>query len=338
MAEISKIKVGSTVYDIKDATARQLVTNTLHFRGVSTTAVTNGGTQVPTNIYGTSATVDSIAIGDMIIYGKGEFIWAKSDGQGAVSDTGHWILIDSLNAYGKLASKDNASGTTSSSGAHTHTVTAVTAVTGNATTFTGSFTPAGSVATTIGASTAAAQAITLNGGSTGKLQTATYAPGTTNISIIDGLGTVPSLGKTDKSAVTGINNVNKFTATVSDEVLTLAETASTISTDTVTQITSWSAGTAPTKKTQAVVTNPGSITYATGKTTADGTTYGTAIAIALHSGATAKASSVTFGTISSSFTGTQGTVSVSGTPKVTATSSSITTSNTGAHTHTVTVQ
>lgn len=338
MAEISKINVGGSVYDIKDATARQLVTNTLHFRGVSTTAVTNGGTQVPTNIYGQNATVDNIAVGDMIIYGKGEYIWAKSDGNGAVSDTGHWILIDSMNVYGALASKSEASGTTESNGAHTHTVTAVKSVSGKNTTSSGSFTPAGTVSTTIAASTAAAQSITLNGGSTGKLQTATYAPSTSDISVIDSVGSVPSLNKIDKKAVTSISNVNMFTANVSSEVLTLTATNPTIATDTVTQITSWAEGSAPTKKTQAVVTNPGSITYATGKTTADGKTFGTAVAISLHSGATAKSSSVTFGTISSTFTGTQGTVNVSGTPQLTVDSGSITTSSAGAHTHTVTVK
>lgn len=336
MAEISKISVGGTQYDIKDATARQLVTNTLHFRGVTTTAVTNGGTQIPTDIYGASATVANITVGDMIIYGKGEYIWAKSDGNGAVSDTGHWILIDALNAYGSLASKNAIS--VNSVDAHTHSIGAnkvVVAVAGASTTASVDYTPAGSVSSSLSNATAAAQSITLNGGLTGKLQTATYTPSTTSISIIDSVGSVPSLTKNDKTVVTSITNVNKFIASVSGEVLTLSASDPAITTSTATQITAWTAGSVPTKKSVTVATG-GSITYATGKTTADGKTFGTAVAIALHSGASAASSTVT-GTVSSTFTGTKASISHTFTPKVNATlnAAAISTTSAGDHSHAV---
>lgn len=176
MADISKINLGGTVYNIKDSVARDAIVNTLKFKGITTVALTNEGTQVPTDIYGAKATVADIRVGDLVVYNKAEYVWIeKKSGE---TSTKQWCLLDALNAYGKLASKDNASGTTSSDGTHKHTVAVPTYV-GTATTFTGEFTPAGGVTLTAAADgvkttgTVSAPTITLDGGSTSKLKTAT---------------------------------------------------------------------------------------------------------------------------------------------------------------------
>lgn len=176
MADISKINLGGTVYNIKDSVARDAIVNTLKFKGITTVALTNEGTQVPTDIYGDKATVADIRVGDLVVYGKAEYVWIeKKSGE---TSTKQWCLLDALNAYGKLASKDNASGTTSTDGTHKHTVAVPTYV-GTATTFTGEFTPAGGVTLTAAADgvkttgTVSAPTITLDGGSTSKLKTAT---------------------------------------------------------------------------------------------------------------------------------------------------------------------
>ena len=176
MADISKINLGGTVYNIKDSVARDAIVNTLKFKGITTVALTNEGTQVPTDIYGAKATAADIRVGDLVVHDKAEYVWIeKKSGE---TSTKQWCLLDALNAYGKLASKDSAEGDTSSNGTHKHSVTVPTYV-GTATTFTGGFTPAGTVtlkADDDGAKitgTVSAPTITLNGGSTSRLKTAT---------------------------------------------------------------------------------------------------------------------------------------------------------------------
>ena len=44
MADISKINLGGTVYNIKDSVARNAIVNTLKFKGITTVAITNEGT------------------------------------------------------------------------------------------------------------------------------------------------------------------------------------------------------------------------------------------------------------------------------------------------------
>ena len=176
MADISKINLGGTVYNIKDSVARDAIVNTLKFKGITTVAITNEGTQVPTDIYGAKATAADIRVGDLVVHDKAEYVWIeKKSGE---TSTKQWCLLDALNAYGKLAGKDEARGTTSSSSTHKHTVAVPTYV-GTATTFTGGFTPAGDVTLTPAddgvkiSGKVSAPTITLNGGDTSKLKTAT---------------------------------------------------------------------------------------------------------------------------------------------------------------------
>ena len=176
MADISKINLGGTVYNIKDSVARDAIVNTLKFKGITTVALTNEGTQVPTDIYGPKATTADIRVGDLVVHDKAEYVWIeKKSGE---TSTKQWCLLDALNAYGKLASRDSASGTTSSNGTHKHSVTVPT-YTGAASNFTGKYTPAGTVTLTAAADgvktsgTVSAPTITLSGGSTSKMKTAT---------------------------------------------------------------------------------------------------------------------------------------------------------------------
>ena len=176
MADISKINLGGTVYNIKDSVARNAIVNTLKFKGITTVALTNEGTQVPTDIYGAKATAADIRVGDLVVYNKAEYVWIeKKSGE---TSTKQWCLLDALNAYGKLASKDSASGTTSSNGIHKHSVTVPT-YTGADSNFSGKYTPAGTVTLTAAADgvkisgTVSAPTIKLSGGSTSKMETAT---------------------------------------------------------------------------------------------------------------------------------------------------------------------
>ena len=176
MADISKINLGGTVYNIKDSVARNAIVNTLKFKGITTVALTNEGTQVPTDIYGPKATAADIRVGDLVVHGKAEYVWIEKKSGETI--TKQWCLLDALNAYGKLASKDNASGTTSNNGTHKHSVTVPT-YTGAASNFSGKYTPAGAVTLTAASDgikttgTVSAPTIKLSGGSTSKLKTAT---------------------------------------------------------------------------------------------------------------------------------------------------------------------
>ena len=109
MDNISKIRVGSTSYNIKDAAARTDISNLQgaiaslqggqYFLGVTTTAMTDGKT-------GTGAAVVSIdgndvtaVNGNVVIYGNKEFIF----------DGTTWYEFGDLSTIGDLGYKDNAS-------------------------------------------------------------------------------------------------------------------------------------------------------------------------------------------------------------------------------------
>ena len=395
MADISKINLGGTVYNIKDSVARDAIVNTLKFKGITTVALTNEGTQVPTDIYGPKATTADIRVGDLVVHDKAEYVWIeKKSGE---TSTKQWCLLDALNAYGKLASKDSASGTTSSNGTHKHSVTVPT-YTGAASNFSGKYTPAGTVTLTAAADgvkttgTVSAPGITLSGGKTSKMKTATAKAVTgtgkavtsvslTNPTLTTGTATFVTGGTfsaptggieisasksaalTDASA-TSSNVVTNAAYTPATETLALTIGAPTITVSKTTGnfvtsatsankfVTSVTHNLTTAKGLNAASLSAGSIavgtavfaqgatefTYATGQVAADGT--GATVATELHTGATATAPTFTATTgLKAAFTGTEGTVSVSGTPKLAAgTPSTISTTDAGSHTHTVTVQ
>ena len=91
MADISKINLDGTVYDIKDSVARDAIVNTLKFIGITTVALKDQGTQVPTDIYGDKATTADIRVGDLVVYGKAEYIWIeKKSGE---TSTKQWCML-----------------------------------------------------------------------------------------------------------------------------------------------------------------------------------------------------------------------------------------------------
>lgn len=103
MASISKIQMPSgTTYDIKDAEARRILEtlaggSAVVFIGVSTTELTDGGSEIPT-ISGQQKTP---AAGQLFFYGTNEFIWGNDN---------KWHALGSLSALGTLAYQDSAYG------------------------------------------------------------------------------------------------------------------------------------------------------------------------------------------------------------------------------------
>ena len=99
MADISKITLpNGNTYDIKDATARSAINSLLGgdavtFGGVTSTALTEGGTEKPT--------VDSAQVtptkGQLYFYGTKEYLW----------DGAKWIELGVVDALGDLAYKDS---------------------------------------------------------------------------------------------------------------------------------------------------------------------------------------------------------------------------------------
>ena len=91
MADISKINLDGTVYNIKDPAARDAIVNTLKFMGTTTVALTNEGTQVPTDIYGNKATTADIRVGDFVVHGKAEYVWIEKKSGETI--TKQWCLL-----------------------------------------------------------------------------------------------------------------------------------------------------------------------------------------------------------------------------------------------------
>lgn len=398
MADISKINLGGTVYNIKDSVARDAIVNTLKFKGITTIALTNQGTQVPTDIYDPKATAADIRVGDLVVYDKAEYVWVEKPKTETEPAKKYWCLLDALNVYGKLASKNSASGTTSTNDIHKHSVTVPT-YTGAASTFSGKYTPVGAVTLTAAADgvkisgTVSAPTITLSGGSTSKLKTATakgvagtgkaitsveYTAPTHTVGkgkfVTGGTVSAPTGGiiinKTTGAAVTSVsasmaeNVVKSATYQADGECLVLAMGKSPIATSAPTGAFLTNASSANkfvTSVTHSLTTadaltsaafTPGSVevgtatfaqgatefTYATGEIAADGT--GSVVVVKPNDKAVATAPIFTATTgLKAAFTGTENTISVSGTPKLAAgTPSTISTTEAGSHNHTVTVQ
>lgn len=105
MAEISKIKLPSgNTYNLKDATARAAIAaleGGSYFLGVTTTALTDDSTTNPISIGGTNVTAKN---GNMVIYGKKEFVWYAP-----ASGTAKWVEFGDLSTLGSLAYKSTVS-------------------------------------------------------------------------------------------------------------------------------------------------------------------------------------------------------------------------------------
>lgn len=98
MAEISKIKLPSgTTYDIKDATARQMMSGAIVLRGATTTALTDEATTNPIKIDSANFTAHS---GDAVFYNKKEYVF----------DGTKWHEFGDMSGLGSLAYKNSATG------------------------------------------------------------------------------------------------------------------------------------------------------------------------------------------------------------------------------------
>lgn len=212
---ISQITLPSgTTYDIKDATARAAIEaitggDAVVFIGVSTTTITDGGTQTPT-IEGWEGPAKA---GNLVFYGSQEYIYGNDD---------KWHALGDLSTLGALAQKDSATasyrpaGTVSqptfTGSSSSVTITTTDSDTGNYTpsgsisapTFTGktmsssgTYTPAGSITVTTSGTTNKTAAVSSTTG------TATYTPA--------GEVSAPTISVKTAGTTASINNPTKVT-------------------------------------------------------------------------------------------------------------------------------
>ena len=225
MADISKITLPSgTTYNIKDAWARQQIESitggsAVVFIGVSSTPLTDGGTEIPT-VGGEQKTPQ---IGNLFFYGTNEFIWGSDE---------KWHALGSLDTLGQFAYADlgnveiQPKGTvskptfTGSSSAVTITATDNTsgnyqpkgsisggAFTGASSTFTGKFTPEGSISVSVATTSNKTATVSTTTG------TATYTPGGTvsQPSFTGTAATISGDGKFTPAGTVALTKTNKTT-------------------------------------------------------------------------------------------------------------------------------
>lgn len=334
MADISQVKLPSgTTYNLKDANARTRIealenaaVSGITYIGTSSTEITDGGNQKPT-IDGTAVTPVN---GNLVFYGNKEFVFTGT-WNATLSQSGKWEEFGDMGSLGTLAYKNSASGTFTPAGSVSSTFS------GTAGTYTGSFTPSGSVSSTFTGSkynlsgSIAANGVSVSGNydkATG-VTVATAAPGSGQTATYTPAGTVSKPGVTVTPTTTTVTEVasvgslptrasvsSKFT--VANEVLTIGDfyeitgVGSLPTTNNETVMTGATASLASTPS----FTGTGVMITATPSHTSTAVTSKNSSAISVSVSATAN-SSGSFqpgGTVSSSFTGTAGTVSVSGTP------------------------
>lgn len=293
MADISKITLpNGSVYNIKDAYARQEIENIqtaisggVMFMGETTTALTDGETTSTIVINGSNVTAVK---GYLVVSDSKEFVY----------DGTKWIELGDLSLIGDLGWKDTASTEYTPTG--TVSKPTFTGSPANVT-FTitedenGNYQPKGTVtkptftgsnSTFNGKFTPSGSVGLTNSNKTATVSTtsgtATYTPG--------GNVTAPSISMKSAGATTTVNSITAvgdlptFTTTVTDENLTFG----------------WDAGTLPTKGSNTTV-KTGDASYEASAPTFSGT------GVHLVTGNIAVPTSATF-------TGTEGDVSVSGTP------------------------
>lgn len=292
MADISKITLPSgTTYNIKDEVARNAISGGVTFMGETTTALTDGSTITSIVINGVTVTAVQ---GFLVVYSSKEFIF----------DGTKWIELGDLSLIGDLGWKDSASGTFTPSGTvsqptftgSSSSVTITTAdntsgnyqpkgtvsqptFTGSSTTSTGSFTPSGSVS--VSTNTTTNKTATVSAAASGDV---TYTPaGSVSAPTIS----VASAGSTTTvNSITAVGSLPSWTGTVANETLTIA----------------WSAGTLPTKGSNTTV-KTGDASYSATAPTFTGT------------GARLVTGNIAVpNTYTATFSGTAGSVSVTGTP------------------------
>lgn len=202
MADISKITLPSgDTYDIKDATARAIAGGAIKIKGVTTTALTDESTTNPITIDGESYT--AIA-NDAVFYNKKEFVF----------DGTKWHEFGDMSGLGSLAYKNSAS---FNNNQISGTVSKPT-FTGAAITSTGKFTPAGSVS--VSTDTTSNKTATVAPASSG---TVTYTPegsvSAPTISVATAGSTTTIKDPTSKTVVTDMSVADTSSTTATGELV-----------------------------------------------------------------------------------------------------------------------
>ena len=243
----------SQTYDIKDAKARAdiasitgTITGAMHFIGVSSTAITDGGTDNPTidsNVYQMNGDTDAGAIA---IYDELEFVWNGSKWQelGSSSKLGAMAYAETASATFQpqgtvskpsfLGQESSVNITAATGGQSTNYTPAGTVsqptFTNGSVTASGTFTPTGSVAVSTNAVENKKAAV-----SPAATGTATYTP---SGSVTAPTISVASAGTTTTvNSITSVGSLPAWGATVTGENLTIT----------------WSQGALPTKGSDTTV-------------------------------------------------------------------------------------
>lgn len=295
MADISRVTIpnssgqGSTTYDIKDATAREQIAaitgGYTKYLGVTTTALTDGSSTNPVTINGSSVTASN---GDIVTYQNKEFIF-----NGTV-----WQEFGDLSGLGLLAFANTASGSFTPQGSVSGTFS------GTSTTSTGKFTPSGSITGT--SFTGASMTSTGTFTASGTVSKPTVTPTTTTVNAVatTGIATAVTGFNDSTNQVSGSSVTPVYITGVTGETLqfSLANpiTQAAVTTESKTVLTAVDVAapsfTGTTDQTVSVTgTTTGSVTNGTFTGTEDDITV----------------SGTPSGSISASFTGTAGTVTVS---------------------------
>lgn len=144
MAELSNIELPSgSVYTFADSSARKEIetikerqSSVMSYAGITTTALSDGATTKPIKIQKADGTEVEYtqANGDVVEYGKLEFIWSDKNG--------YWSEFGSTGSLKALAFKSSASGSYTPAGTVSSTLT------GTQTTIKSTYTPMGTVSGT----------------------------------------------------------------------------------------------------------------------------------------------------------------------------------------------
>ena len=293
----------NNTYYLKDSEAREIIANLnsyTKYLGVTTSNITDGSTTNPVIISGVDVTATN---GDIVNKGSKEYIWNGSS----------WQEFGDMSGLGELAFKDEASDTYTPAG----TVTQPT-FTGAAkyvhlnkgtATSTGTFTPTGTISATFtGESTEGNIEVSAPSVLTTVDIEAYDTNGGTDIDITPS-GTVgnmsatvsaqQTIGEPTPHGVTANGTTPSWTATVAEENLTIG----------------WSAGSMPTLDSNVAITPENAVIVVT-----PGRFVGTSKYLRITNHRNKLTSTGTFtpsGTVSATFTGSQGNVSVSTTDAVT---------------------
>lgn len=279
--DISKIKIGSTIYDIKDVTARAAAVGTIKLKGTTTTALTDEATTNPIKI--SNADYTAVA-NDAVFYGKKEFVF----------DGTKWHEFGDMSGLGALATKDSASASYTPAG--TNAASTVTLTGGSTsklvtTSITGTNGTETVSAVTSTSSKLATTSITPTNGteSVSKVTKTASKLVTTSLKGVAGTLTThdtPTLTTGSVGSASGWNAGTMFSATYDNETLTL--TAGTVPSLTITSTTVGTGLTAGTAQTVATA-NSSATTVATGSVASTGTGSDIVTAVTISDKTVAKA-------------------------------------------------